>query len=102
MQELNNDNFSENVENSKGIVLVDFWASWCSFCPAVKANVLKFSNENNIASFAVDADQNQDILKKYKIKSLPTVLLFKDGILIDTKMGSHSLSDLTKFVEKNS
>ena len=85
----NENDFEKEVLKSNLPVIVDFWAEWCGPCKMLTPILEELSNEmtNEINVVKVNLDENQDLALKYSIRSIPTLLLFKEGNLIDTKVG---------------
>ena len=78
IKELTPENFAETIKG-KGKILVDFWAGWCGPCRQLKPILEKVSKDAyNIAAFDIDSDTN--ITHQYRIKSIPTLILFENGI----------------------
>ena len=85
---LNAENFDTTVNS--GVSLVDFWAPWCGPCrmiaPTIDELAKDFEGKANICK--VNTDDEQDIAIKFGIRSIPTLLVFKDGEIVDTLIGA--------------
>lgn len=86
---VNNDNFNSQVEAYDGVVIVDFFATWCGPCKMLAPVFEQLSNEmdGSVKFVKVDIDQSLDIARKYNISSVPTMIIFKDGNPVDTLVG---------------
>ncbi len=88
--ELTSANFEATVK--EGVSLVDFWAPWCGPCrmiaPVIEELAEEFDGKANICK--VNTDEEQDIGVKYGIRSIPTIMFFKDGELVDQMVGAAS------------
>jgi thioredoxin 1 len=86
--ELNKDNFDATV--ASGVSLVDFWAPWCGPCrmiaPVIEELAEDYEGKANICK--VNTDENQEIAVKFGIRSIPTILFFKDGEIVDQMVGA--------------
>ena len=95
-QPVGDDAFEEKVTNSQGITVVDFWAPWCGPClhmaPALEA--FAQSNADKVVVYKVDVDENPKTAQKFDIRSIPTVIFFKDGQPADISIGAVSESAL--------
>jgi len=88
--ELTNDNFESTV--AEGVTMVDFWAPWCGPCrmiaPVVEELAEEFDGKAKICK--VNTDEEQEIAAKHGIRSIPTILFFKDGEIVDQMVGAAS------------
>lgn len=95
--------FEQDVLNSDKPVLVDYWAEWCGPCkmiaPILDEVATDYGDKVSIAK--VNVDENRDTPAKYGIRGIPTLMLFKNGQLVDTKVGALSKSQLTLFLDSN-
>ncbi|MGL6065315.1 MAG: thioredoxin [Fusobacteriaceae bacterium] len=91
---LSTQSFEEQVLKGEGIVLVDFWAEWCGPCKMLGPILEELSQETNIKICKVDVDSNPEIASNFKIRSIPTMMIFKDGIQIDHLIGFKSKDEI--------
>ncbi|MGA9851982.1 MAG: thioredoxin TrxA [Gammaproteobacteria bacterium] len=96
-------NFENDVLKSSLPVLVDYWAEWCGPCkmigPILDEIATDYKGKLTIAK--VNVDENAQLTQKYGIRSIPTLMLFKDGNVQAQKIGALSKSQLTAFIETN-
>lgn len=99
--ELTDANFDEIVLKSDKPVLVDFWAEWCGPCRMVGPVVEELSNEYNGKAVVgkVDVDNNPNISMKFGIRNIPTLLIFKNGEIVDKHVGAAPKSVLAGKLE---
>lgn len=97
----NLDNFKEEIK--EGLVLVDFYATWCGPCKMIAPVLEEIDTEigNEIKILKVDVDQNQSIANEYSVMSIPTLLLFKDGKVISKCVGFTPKEALIDWIENN-
>lgn len=95
------DNFEDEVENSSVPVLVDFWAAWCGPCkmiaPIIDQLADEFDGKAKIAKLNVD--DNRELAAQFKVMSIPTILLFKDGEVVNQLVGARPKGELVKMLE---
>ncbi|MDD6672883.1 MAG: thioredoxin [Eubacteriales bacterium] len=99
--DVNRDNFDEEVLNFNGRVLVDFWAEWCGPCMMLSPLVDEVSDELDDVKFCkVNCDEARDLALEYGIMTIPNLLLFENGELINQSVGYIEKQDIIDFVTK--
>lgn len=86
---LNDENFKTEVEDASGLILVDFWAPWCGPCQALGPIIEQLAEEleGKVKVCKVNVDKNQVTANRYGVSSIPTVLIFKDGNVVEKLVG---------------
>jgi thioredoxin 1 len=99
----NDDNFEADVLNSEKAVLLDFWAEWCGPCKMIAPLLDEAADqyEDKLTVAKINIDENPNTPAKYQIRSIPTLMLFKDGTVLAQKLGAMPKKDLTDFLETN-
>src|SRR5713101_250629 len=87
---LTEQNFDEALAANQGLVMVDFWAEWCGPCRAIAPVLeeLAEASEGRVTLMKVNVDENPGLAARYGIRSIPTILFFKEGALVDRVVGA--------------
>lgn len=98
--EVNELNFTKEVLEHSGLVLVDFGAAWCSPCLKMLPILESFAqnNKDKIKVVKIDIDNSPTLASSYSIRSVPTLILFKNGVKVEFKVGMTNLSDLNSLL----
>lgn len=83
------DNFQTEVLEAKGTVLVDFWASWCGPCKMIGPIIDQIADErSDVKVGKINVDEEQELAVQFKVMSIPTLLVFKDGKVVNQSLGA--------------
>jgi len=87
---ITDDNFAAEIEQSQGLAMIDFWAAWCGPCRMVAPVVEELAKEyaGRVKVGKLDVDENQRTAVRFNIRSIPSILFFKDGKLVDSVVGA--------------
>ena len=99
MEKLDNTNYSEKT-TSEGTVIVDFWASWCGPCRMMNPVLEELASEGEVQVFKVNVDEQPQLASQHKIQSIPTILVYQDGVEQGEIVGAMPLSELKKYIHK--
>jgi len=103
VNETSDADFEADVLKSHTPVLVDFWAEWCQPCRMISPVIEELAKDydGRLKVVKVNVDENSDTPAKYGVRGIPTLLLFKDGEVVATKVGALSKSQLVSLVEES-
>ncbi len=95
--------FETDVLKANGAVLVDYWAEWCGPCRMIAPILDEVAGDykGRLTVAKLNVDENTNVPAKYGIRGIPTLMLFKDGAVVGTKVGALSKSQLTTFLDSN-
>lgn len=100
IKHLNNDSFYEFI-SGKGLVVVDFYASWCGPCKMMAPELEEFANEyQNVNVAKIDVDVADRVAREYNIMSVPTLIFFKNGEIIDKTIGYLTKEEIIEIISK--
>ncbi len=100
---LNDDNFDAEISKLAGPVLVDFWAGWCGPCKAIAPALEQIAAEmaGRAAVAKVDVDESGDLANRFGVRSIPMLMVFKDGRVVDQMVGAAPKEQIRRLLEKH-
>src|SRR2546422_9736793 len=90
--------FDEALMATRGLVMVDFWAEWCGPCRAIAPVLEELASEGRVTLMKVNVDENHGLAARYGIQSIPTILFFKEGAVVDRVVGAAPTAVLQSIV----
>ena len=103
VKEVTTETFENEVLSSDVPVLVDFWAEWCGPCKQISPRLEELANKysENLTVCKVNVDENRELAIEYNIRSIPALIIFKSGEMVDSLIGAVSLEELEDLVTRN-
>jgi thioredoxin 1 len=100
VKKINSNEFQREVLNGDGVALVDLFADWCMPCQMIAPIIEEISNEKaEVNFFKVNVDETPEVAIKYGVSSIPTLLIFKDGELVNKAVGAYPKESIVKLLE---
>jgi thioredoxin 1 len=101
--EITDDNFDSTIAGTEGLAMVDFWAAWCGPCRMVGPIVEEIADDyaGRITVGKLDVDANQRTATQFNVRSIPTILFFKDGKVVDTVVGAVPKPHLERKIQEH-
>lgn len=94
VKNINEGNFEEEVLNSQTTTIIDFYADWCGPCKMMSPIIDEISEDKSLTVGKVNVDENTELAIKYDIMSIPTILIFKKGELVNRFVGVHDKNEI--------
>ncbi len=103
MKDITKEQWEQEVINSDKPVFVDFWATWCGPCQMVSPIIEELAKEyeDEVNFVKVDVDQNKELASKYNILSIPTLAIFRNGLVVAQAAGAGSKESIRNYIDKN-
>ena len=103
MVKISDNTFDYDVIKCKKVVLVDFWAEWCGPCKQIAPILEEIAEEyaSKLTIGKIDVDENPETPSKYQVRGIPTMILFDNGDIVDTRVGVSSKKDLSDWINQH-
>jgi len=100
--EITDENFVDEIESSEGLAIVDFWAEWCGPCRMVGPIIEELAEEysGQIKVGKLDVDSNRVTAGRFNVRSIPSILYFKDGEMVDAVVGAYPKKYLKEKIQE--
>lgn len=100
---LTDENFDEEIQKLPGPVIVDFWAAWCGPCKVIAPSLEEIADEmaGRATVAKVNVDDNGDVANRFGIRSIPTLMVFKEGRIVDQMIGAVPKEQIRRLLEKH-
>ena len=100
---VNSETFTSEVLEQTKLVLVDFWAEWCGPCKQIAPTLEEIAEKysENLSVCKVDVDSNRELALQFNVRSIPSLMIFKNGEMVDSLIGAVSLEELEDLVTRN-
>lgn len=100
---LNNENFNKEVKESSKLVLIDFYADWCGPCKMMSPIIDEIANEidDRVKICKLNVDESQNIAIEYNVMSIPTLIIFKNGVMINNIVGLRQKQEILNIINNN-
>lgn len=100
MRVINENEYKELVLNSSGVVVLDFYASWCGPCRMLAPILEEVEEETNVTVYKMDVDESANVPREYGVMSIPTVCIFKDGKFQEKFIGFKQKEEIIEILNK--
>ncbi len=101
--EITDGNFQSEIAGTQGLAMVDFWAEWCAPCRLIGPSVAQLADQyaGQVKVGKLDVDHNQRTAAQFNVRSIPTILFFKDGQVVDTIVGAQPKQMLERKLQEH-